>query len=156
VFLYLKYFYFRQLRHTFEYGSVFRRATSSTEAGGNTDMHFSWGPKPAINAAAAVNPDGSWGIGLINNTGTIAGNQSYFGGEIGPEDHWYYSQYYPTDVYDVTVSVEDLASLDGVRLQVVRSNAAEHEASDGYVVTRGGAFTVRVNPHELITLRTCQ
>ncbi len=49
-------------------GAIVRRSTSEP-ALPTADMHFNNGSEPAITAAAAKNPDGSWGIALVNLTG---------------------------------------------------------------------------------------
>ena len=62
--MFTKYHYYQQLGTTFDVGAMFRASRSSLEG----DMTWTYGKKPRLTAAAARNPDGSWGIGLCNYT----------------------------------------------------------------------------------------
>ncbi len=134
----LKYYYFKQLLTTFDRGAVFRATSSSTEA----DMAYTYGQKPAINAAAAVNPDGSWGISVVNDTGTCCS------GSI--------SQWYPATVYNVTINVSELDRSGTKTFTLYRSKANTHFVNDGAVTMRNGSITITVSPGELISLRSAR
>jgi hypothetical protein len=136
IFTPLKYYYFQQLLSTFDVGSVFRATTSATEG----DMAYSYGQKPAINAAAAVNPDGSWGISVVNDTGTCCN------GSI--------SQWYSATTYNVTINVSELSGSGSKTFTLYRSKANTHFVNEGSVTMTNGSITLTISPGELISLRS--
>jgi hypothetical protein len=134
----LKYYYFKQLLTTFNHGAIFRATFSSTEA----DMVYTYGQKPAINAAAAVNPDGSWGISVVNDAGTCC-NSSI-------------SQWHPATAYNVTINVRELCQSGAKTFTLYRSKANTHFFNDGAVTMTNGSITTTVSPGELISLRSAR
>jgi hypothetical protein len=136
ILIHLKYYYFKQLLSVFDVGAVFRRTQSSTEA----DMPYTYGQKPAINAAAAVNPDGSWAIGVVNDTGVCCNSGI--------------SQWYGATTYNVTVNVSELSGSGSQAFTLYRSRANQHFVNAGTVIMNNGSITVQVAPRELISLRS--
>lgn len=131
----LKYFYFKQLLATFDVGAVFRQSVSSSES----DMAYTYGQKPRINAAAAVNPDGSWAIGIVNDTG------------IGSSG---ISTWYAAQNTNVTITVNELAGTGNKNFTLYYSQAGQHFVNGGTVTMVNGSITVAVAAKELICLRS--
>ncbi len=136
IFTPLKYYYFQQLLSTFDVGAVFRATTSATES----DMAYTYGQKPAINATAAVNPDGSWGISVVNDTGTCCN------GSI--------SQWYSATTYNVTVNVNELSGSGSKTFTLYRSKANTHFVNEGPDTMTNGSITLTISPGELVSLRS--
>lgn len=132
--IFTKYYYLKQLlTQTFDRGAVFRQATSMQER----DMGWTYGQKPAITVAAARNPDGSWGIGVVNTTG-IPDNSI--------------SEYYPAATYEVTIQLPPQAPL---RFALSRSSATASLQSEGEMMANAARqIKVVVRSHELVTLRS--
>lgn len=135
IFIHLKYYYFKQLLSTFDKGAVFRRMVSDTEK----DMPYTYGQKPAINAAAGINPDGSWAIGIVNGTG-IPGSP--------PLTDWYSAR-----AYKVNTTIEELKGSDSKTFDVYRSSAHNHFVHSGTMEIENGKFSITIAPKELVTLR---
>lgn len=134
----LKYYYFKQALNTFDVGCVFRKCVSATEG----DMFCVANQNPAINAASAYNPDGSWGINVVNNTGvnnSLASSTNLF---------------YPATTYNVTLTVEELANAPSMDLTVYRSRANNHCVSSGTITLVHGVATLAVAPKEIVSLRS--
>ena len=136
IFIHLKYYYFKQLLTAFDTGAIFRRVTSATEA----DMPYTYGQKPAVNAAAAKNPDGSWAVGIVNETGRPG---------YPPLSNWY-----PAKTYQMNVTIEELAGSGTQTFTLFRSSASHHFENAGTIEVTDGHFSVTVAPEELITLRS--
>lgn len=137
VVVFLRYYYFKQALSTFDLGATFRKVTSGTEG----DMYVAntvSGTIPAINTAAAVNPDGSWGVGIINTTGAVHGNDIY----------------HPSTTYNVTVTVQELASTGSKAFTIYRSKANTHFVNSGTVTFTNGVGSVTIAPKELVCLRS--
>ena len=67
---FLVYYYYKQLGRGFHDGCVLRRSTcSDTREERYRTMCLTYGDKPAIIGAAGPNPDGSWGLNVVNLTG---------------------------------------------------------------------------------------
>src|SRR5882724_4655346 len=132
----LKYYYFKQLLSTFDVGSIFRSTQSSTES----DMAYTYGQKPAVNAAAAVNPDGSWAISVVNDTGVCC-NSSL-------------STWFAATTYNVTINVSELSGSGTMSFTLYRSKANNHFVNSGSVNMNNGSITLTVAPQELISLRS--
>lgn len=131
----LKYFYFKQLLTTFDTGAVFRSCVSSSEG----DMAYTYGQKPRINAAVALNPDGSWGIGVVNDTG-IPGSSI--------------SKWYGAKDTNVTVTVNELVGTGNKNFTLYYSQAGQHFVNGGTVVMTNGTITVPIAAKELVSLRS--
>ena len=134
----LKYHYFKQSLHSFDVGCVFRKCVSATEG----DMFCVNNQNPAINAASAYNPDGSWGVNVVNNTGV---NNSLATAS---------NLFYPAASYTVTLTVEELATTPSMSFTVYRSRANSHGVASGTVTLVNGVGSVDIAPKELVSLRS--
>ena len=132
----LKYDWFRQLRAAFPNGS--RIYPLRAEPG--ESLVYSYGGKPALDAAAAARPDGGWSLGMVNLTG------------VGPNTE--IAQYRPATPLAVTWEVAALAALPELKFTVCRSSATERFLSAGQAVMHFGRLTLEISPRELITLTT--
>jgi len=130
----LKYEWFRQLRAAFPNGS--RIHPLSAEPG--ESLVYSYGAKPALNAAAASRPGGAWSLGMVNLTG------------VGPNTE--IAQYQPARSLTVTWEVAALAGIPELKFTVSRSSATGRSLEAGEAVMRGGRLTMEIPPRELITL----
>jgi len=140
-----KYYYYEQLSGTFDVGAVFRASLSGAEG----DMTYTYGKKPALTAAAALNPDGTWGIGLSNFTSPT------FTDADDPKDFAAHNGGHAARTFAVTVRVPELARVKALKFAVRRSNSGVNDAPAGTVVMRGGVVTVpAVGPLDLVTLRS--
>lgn len=137
----LKYHYLKQLSQTFDVGSSIRRVTNPGRYNyQSSDLQFGYGnTKAACNAAVALNPDGSWAIGLTNNTGLASSPEAIFR---------------PTAILDLTVEIPELAGSGNINFNVTRSSGSSQIVSEGVVTMVGGRVTVTVNPRDLVTLRS--
>jgi O-glycosyl hydrolase len=136
-----KYHYFQQLAQTFEVGAQFRQAFSSLEK----EMTWTYGRKPRITAAAARNPDGSWGVGVSNYTADDFPQKDQF--QIDNCGR-------AAQSFTVTVNVEELANAGELRFETHRSGPQCQNARQEPVTMRNGQLTVTVHPLELVTLRS--
>ena len=138
---FLKYYYLRRLSDTFDVGSVFRHSVSSSEG----DMTYTYGRKPRLNAAAAKNPDGTWGVGLSNFTGD---------GFLQDTQQNRDNSGYPPENLAVTVRVPELASAGDVPFHLHRNSATLRDIDEGLVILHHGEANVTIAPQELVTLRS--
>ncbi len=139
----LKYHYFKQALDTFDTRCVFRKCVSASEGdmlltyvGGGTNQN------PAINAAAAFNPDGSWGITVVNDTG-VTGSPATAN-----------NLFYPAASYTVTLTVEELTNTPSTVFTVHRSRASSHRVPSGTLTLTRGTGTFPVAARELVSLRS--
>ena len=140
-----KYFYYRQLSRTFDAGAVFRRSQSTLDG----DMTYTYGKKPHLTAAAARNPDGTWGIGVSNFTAPT------FRDADDEKDFALHNSGYAAQTFAVTVRIPDLARAGTVRFAVRRSNSGVNDVPDGLLLMHGGLLTIpQVGPLDLISLRS--
>jgi len=137
----LQYVYQLQICKTIRAGSGVRFCEAD-KALPRVEMSWECGQKPAIVAAAAVNPDGTWGIGLCNGTG-IPGKTAN-------------NTYYPAAAYDVTLHVEELEDRDEVAFKQTRSNKSVRIDDEGTVLMRNGELTVTLNSIDLVCLRSVE
>lgn len=134
-----KHDYYRLLAEAFDVGAVFRDCTSSLEG----DMTWTYGKKPRLTAAAARNPDGTWAAGLCDFTSPEF--------TADPDDR----RGHPAEAFEVTVHVPEMEDAGEVTFTVRREGPAEDlGAKADEVVMRGGRVTLRVDPLELVTLRS--
>jgi hypothetical protein len=141
----LQFYYMLQLSKTFSVGCRFRYCESDTPLP-NVSMAWEYGQKPAISAAAAVNPDGTWGIAVSNCTGM---------GDITTYDGNVIAWTYPEATYEVTVNVAELCSEGEIGFSMCRRNAALRDKAEcEQVLMTDGAVRVTVEPKELICLRS--
>ena len=136
IFIHLKYYYFKQLLTTFDKGAVFRSVMSSREA----DMPYTYGQKPAINAAAAINPDGTWAVGIVNGTGVSS--QSHI------------TKWYDASNCVLNIKIDELKGTASLPFVVFRSSANRHAVISDTILVRDGRFTISLAPRELVTLRS--
>ena len=139
----LKYYYFKQALNTFDARCVFRKCVSAAEGdmllnyvGGGTNRN------PAINAAAAFNPDGSWGITVVNDTGVTGSPATGL------------NLFYPAAAYNITLTVEELTNTPSMAFAVHRSSASNHVVASGTVTLTNGMATFPVAARELVSLRS--
>ena len=139
-----KYYSLKQLAEAFDVGAAFRHSRSSLDG----EMNYTYGKKPRVNAAAARNPDGTWGIGLSNYTSPT------FRDADDPHDFALHNSGYAAQAFQVTVRVPELAKRGAVRFVVRRSTATVGDRPGGFVLMHNGVVTVPLLPLELITLRS--
>ena len=145
--VFTKYFYYQQLSRTFDVGAVFRRSQSSLESG----MTWTYGKKPRLTVAAARNPDGSWGLGLCNYTADNFDKvQGWSDGKWNREQ----GGFTPAQPIMVTVQVSELKDSGKIPFAVHHSSAALKTENSGTVTMHNGEVILRVNPLELVTLRS--
>lgn len=144
--IFQKYYYFLQLSQTFDIRAVFRQSISSL--GRNVSMTWTYGKKPKITVASAKNPDGSWGIGVINYTSNkfVDPNAS----------EWTKTQQgFAAQSFKVTVFIEELAQARDLKMQMYRSNSNINNIYMGSLVMHKGKVTIpKVDSLDLITLRS--
>lgn len=135
-----KYDYFRQLSDTIHPGAAIHPASYR----GKTTVEFTYGRKPELLAVGAKNPDGTWGIAIINYTSDrFAGLNAYDRSQAGPD---------PGRTMELTIHLPGLP--DRTRLAVHRSNDTARNAADGFIEPGHGRLKVKVAPLELVTLRS--
>ncbi|CAN5494323.1 hypothetical protein BH09VER1_BH09VER1_42630 [soil metagenome] len=132
----LKYYYLKQLLAAFEVGTVLRRCESAAEG----RMVYTYGLKPKACAAAGVDPDGSWALGVVNLTGLPGRNEI--------------ARWQPAETLEVTVKIDELATAPDRVFRLTRSRAGQHAVEGGEVTMKGGSVSLRIAPMELITLRS--
>jgi len=133
------------LSRTFAVGAVFRASRSDAEG----NMTYTYGKKPRLTAAAARNPDGTWGIGLSNYTSPA------FQDADDPKDFAVHNSGYAARTFAVAVRVPELARVKTLRFAVRRSNSGVNDVPAGTVVMHSGVVTVpNVGPLDLVTLRS--
>ncbi len=137
----LKYYYLRRLSETFDVGAVFRHSASSLEG----DMTYTYGRKPRLNAAAARNPDGTWGVGLSDFTS----DQFLLDTPLNRDNAGS-----PSETFAVTVRVPELAGTGDVLFRVHRNSPALRDMDEGTVVMHQGQVMLAIAPTELVTLRS--
>ncbi|MBR0703703.1 hypothetical protein JQ599_27620 [Bradyrhizobium diazoefficiens] len=130
----LKYFYLKHLLTAFDRGAIFYPCKSSI--GGS--MTWGYGPKPPVTAAAAVNPDGTWTVGIANATG-IAGSAIA----------WYSAE------SDYLVTIKLPRPYIGP-IQIARTHRSGSGSTDKIVLSLElkTPLQVRVRPRELVTVRS--
>ena len=130
------------LSQTFDVGAVCRKSVSSLDG----DMGWSYGRKPRVTAAAARNPDGTWGIGLSNYTSDAFPDFDQF-----HKDNAGYS----AQTFAVTVLVPELARVKALRFAARRSNVGANDVPAGTLVMHSGRLLVpNVGPLDVLTLRS--
>jgi len=98
-----------------------------------------------INAAAAVNPDGTWDIGIVNDTSVP--EEKYEGQTIAT---WSVAAN-----YQVSVVIQELTNAAATSFEVYRSRANEHFVKTGTLTMKKGMLTVtNLTPKELVCLRS--
>ncbi len=144
----LKYFYLKQIAHSFDVGCRFRYCLADT-ALPFEDMWWTFGQKPAIAASVARNPDESWTIGVVNLTGCTSDTLPY-DSTTHPQTLW---TFYPAVVYHVTVRVEELVNGEDYSFALYRSSRTKRMEFEDTVTMNDGEVAVTLQPKELVTLR---
>jgi len=132
----LKYDWFRQLRAAFPNGS--RIHWLRAEPGGT--LVFSYGDKPALDAAAAQRPDSGWSLGVVNLTGVEPSTEI--------------ARFRPATPLAVSWNVPALRAIPKLTFKVFRSSATARFVPAGQVVMHAGRITLNIAPRELLTLTT--
>jgi O-glycosyl hydrolase len=144
--VFFKFYYLRQIGRTFDVGCVFRRVTTSLSEGRFKYMENTYcnpdepeQKRPPVVMAAAQNPNGEWGIAVVNQTGIPPRNGARF---------------IDSTVYDVSVVVEDLDGTGDVEYLLMRTNLENPNQVDREPVTvSDGKIQLAISPIELISLR---
>jgi hypothetical protein len=102
-------------------------------------MVWSYGPKPPLQAAAGLRPDGRFALAVVNDTTGID----------APRTSWDA----PT-AYQVTFAVPELAAQGSLELDLCRTNARVQAQCGETAVIEDGRVTVGLESLELITLVT--
>ena len=143
--IFQKYYYYRQLAAAFDVGAVFRESRSTLEGA----LTCTYGKKPPPTVAAARNPDGTWGIGVVNFTGDTASFND------NPDDAQGYANGEAARVIDVTVRIPELADSGDLACTVRRTNSRTADAEEPRATMRQGEITLAgVRPLDLVTIRT--
>ena len=108
-------------------------------------MTWARGHTPRITAAAARNPDGSWGIGISDYTSNDFPHNDWNETSIRGK---------PAQSFAVTVKVEELAKAGELRFEARRIGPQTKDSPPEPVTMRDGQLTVTINPFELVTLRS--
>ena len=145
--VYQKYYTYQQLTDTFDVGAIFRASQSSSEG----DMTWTYGTKPRVTVATAVNPDGSWGVGIANYTA-----DSFLGVQGWSDEKWNVEQggHTPGQTFPVTIRVDELKNSGELKFEVRRSNSELQNAKTEPVTMKNGEVVINVAPLELVTLRS--
>jgi hypothetical protein len=130
------YHYIRQITDAFPVGTVLRHVTSDLP--GFEDLEWTYGPKPPLNAAAGVRPDGRWVIGVVNDTPGI---------DAGPLTSWAA----PAN-FEVTLQVPELAEVDRLEFDLCRTNPGMQVRCGSSAVVENGVIALPVTSLELLTL----
>lgn len=142
------YWTLRQLSAAFPPGSVFRKCGSSAEG----EMTFTYGRKPRLTAAAAELKGGAWSVGLANFTSDLFSDESATRPFV--DTAWARGQGgAAAAAFDVTVKIAELAASGERTVHLRRSAAGAADRDGGTAAARGGVFTVRVDPLEVVTAR---
>lgn len=128
-----KYYYLKQLREAFDLGAIFYPSSSLEEG----RMNWGYGQKPAVIASMARNPDGTWGVGVVNITGL-------------PDSK--IAQFLRGESYEVELTIP--VDAQGRGYQVYRSLPRGIFKWKVLDIPAGSSIKLLVHPQELITLRS--
>jgi hypothetical protein len=118
-------------------GTVMRHVTSDLPRW--QEMVWSYGPKPPLQAAAGLRPDGRFALAVVDDTPGITAERTSWDA--------------PTP-YQVTFDVPELAGLVSAELELCRTNAEVHARCDETARLEHGRVTIDIASLELITLVT--
>ncbi|MEM7624866.1 MAG: hypothetical protein AAF333_04480 [Planctomycetota bacterium] len=144
---YTKYYYLQQLTDTFDIGAVFRGSDSDLES--EHGMLWTYGRKPQIVSSTAQNPDGSWGIAVVNYTSDeFRDDPGFYADNAG----------YDAEAFEVTIYVDELSAYHALEFAVALSGLEqdallENEALQTLTM-RHGYLRLTIDPLQLITLRS--
>ncbi len=116
-------------------GSMMRHVTSDLPRW--REMVWSYGPKPPLQAAAALRADGRYALAVVNDTPGITAARTSWDA--------------PTD-YRVTFAVPELAGAGSVTFDLCRTNAEVQAQCGETAVLEDGQITIDLASLELITL----
>lgn len=144
---YTKYHYLQQLTDTFDIGAVFRGSDSDVE--GEHGMLWTYGRKPQIVSSTAENPDGTWGIAVVNYTSDeFLDDPGFHADNAG----------YDAEAFEVTIFVEELAGYTSLLFAASLSGLEGDELLENQeqqtVEMRDGYLTLMIDPLQLVTLRS--
>jgi hypothetical protein len=134
-----KYYYVKEISRALSVGAVMRHGTTDRSDGKQKNMENTYGPKPPICAAAGLNPDGTWGIAVVNQSDDL----NLYGVPQNVYD-WImaHARPYPATTFDVTVVVDELKGEGDVEMaasMVYRDGTVDNK---GVMVIKDGAVTV--------------
>lgn len=137
-----RYYVFKALNEVFDAGSIFRTSTSSPFLYAS-DMLWRYLKEPDIISATTKNPDGSYGVGIVNLTGLNA-------------EHRFLNYYSANSKgIDVTINIPELANYELVNLTAKRIQSGEQFITESEpIVLQNGKATIRVKSMEIVTLRS--
>ncbi len=130
------YHHVQQITTSFLPGTVLRHVTSNLPH--FRDMVYTYGPKPPLEAAAGVRPDGRWVLAVVNDTTTLSDP---------PRATWD-----PPAPYTVTFEVPELAKVPSLTFDLCRTNAEVARKCTETLKLEHGKATFEVQSLELITL----
>jgi hypothetical protein len=127
-----KYYYFKQLAKILDRGAKFRRSYSSIDR----EMLWTYGQKPHLISASAQNPDGTWGIAVVNITDHQAG-------------------LYPPQDYSIKLRIAELADVPDQAFDVYRSFNDTTDPIATRIHADHGQLTFPIKSTEMVSLRSC-
>ncbi len=130
------YYHVQPITSAFVPGTVMRHVTSDLPQW--KDLVWTYGPKPPVQAAAGVRPDGRWALAVVNDTP---------GGGSPPQYSWD-----PPTNYRITLDVPDLADVQRLRFDLCRTNTQVAAQCGETLDLINGRATIDVTSLELITL----
>jgi hypothetical protein len=128
------YHHIKQVTSAFKPGTEMRHVTSDLPR--FPDLHYTYGPKPPLQAAAGVAPDGRWVVAVVNDT--VGGSRRIASWE-------------DPKTYVVTIEVPELEDVPGLAFDLCRTNAEVRMDCDSIDLVAGRA-TLEIVSSELITL----
>jgi hypothetical protein len=129
------YHYLQQISASFPPGTTMRHITSDLPDW--RDMVYTYGPKPPINAAAGVRPDGRWVLAVVNQT-------------LGTG--WEQASWDDPANYRIAFQVPELAGSGSRTFDLCRTNAEVSVRCDESVQVIDGRVALDVVSLELVTL----
>ncbi len=130
------YHHVQQVTTSFLPGTVLRHVTSNLPH--FPDMVYTYGPKPPLEAAAGVRPDGRWVLAVVNDTQALADP---------PRATWE-----PPGKFTVTFDVPELANVPSLTFDLCRTNTEVAVKCGETLELEHGKATFEVQSLELITL----
>jgi hypothetical protein len=130
------YYHVQPITSAFLPGTVMRHVTSDLPQW--KDLVWTYGPKPPVQAAAGVRPDGRWALAVVDDTP---------GGGSPPRYSWD-----PPTNYRVTFDVPELADVPRLRFDLCRTNTQVAVQCGETLDLINGRATIDVTSLELITL----
>lgn len=129
------YHYLQQISAGFPPGTTMRHVTSDLPEW--RDMVYSHGPKPPVNAAAGLRPDGRWALAVVNET-------------LGTG--WEHARWDDPANYRITFQVPELAGTGSVLFDLCRTNAEVAVQCGATVEVTDGRVALDLVSLELLTL----